>query len=86
MEILQNSGRQDLSSLISEQRKHARGIPERIRKAEFHLKDIPILIKGAVIPVLFGRLFYGSWVAVIILSPLIIPWFLRQKKMTDIRA
>lgn len=38
-----------------------------------------------MIPVLFGRLFYGSWVAVIILSPLIIPWFLRQKKMTDIR-
>lgn len=29
---------------------------------------------------MFGRLFYDSWIAVLILMPVVVPWFLYQKK------
>ena len=37
------------------------------------------------IAVLFGRLFYDSWIAVIFLLPLVIPWFIYKKKMEKMR-
>ena len=43
--------------------------------------DIPVLLQGAGIAVLFGRLFYDSWIAAVFLLPLVIPWFIFQKKM-----
>ncbi|MBO4458563.1 MAG: type II secretion system F family protein [Butyrivibrio sp.] len=45
------------------------------------VRDLPILVQGAGIAVLFGRLFYDSWIAVTLLLPLVIPWFIFQKKM-----
>ena len=45
------------------------------------LSDLPVLLQGAGIAVLFGRLFYDSWIAVMLLMPLVVPWFIFQKKM-----
>ena len=42
--------------------------------------DIPYFIQGIVIVALFGKLFYDSWIAMIILLPIIIPWVCIQKK------
>ncbi len=44
------------------------------------LSDWPIFAQGALIALLFGRLFYDSWIAVAVLSPVCIPWFVYQKK------
>jgi tight adherence protein B len=40
-----------------------------------------VLLQGTGIAVLFGRLFYDSWIAAVFLLPLVIPWFIFQKKM-----
>lgn len=53
---------------------------------EFHARDIPLLMRGVLLPVLFGRLFYGSWMAVIILSPMVLPWFIHWKRQGNIKA
>ena len=49
------------------------------------LKDVPILLQGFLIALLFGRLFYDSWIAVCALSVLVIPWYIYQKKITGER-
>lgn len=49
------------------------------------LQDIPYLIQGAAIAFAFGMLFYDSYIAVIALLPIIIPWFIYQKRLEKIR-
>lgn len=49
------------------------------------LKEIPILLQGLLIALLFGRLFYDSWIAVALLSPLAIFWYIYRKKAADER-
>ena len=49
------------------------------------ISELPVLIQGVGIAVLFGRLFYDSWIAVIFLLPLVIPWFIYKKKMEKMR-
>ncbi|MCR5156058.1 MAG: type II secretion system protein F [Butyrivibrio sp.] len=49
------------------------------------LSDWPIFLQGAVIALLFGRLFYDSWLAVMILLPLILPWFVHEKTLQNQR-
>ncbi len=44
------------------------------------IEDIPILLQGVLIALAFGRLFYDSWIAVAVLSPITIPWYLYQKQ------
>ncbi len=44
------------------------------------LSDIPIFGQGVLISVMFGRLFYDSWIAVLMLLPISLPWFLFQKR------
>ncbi len=44
------------------------------------IDDIPIFLQGALIALLFGRLFFDSWIAVLIFLPVILPWFVYQKK------
>ncbi len=44
------------------------------------VKDIPIFAQGVLIALLFGRLFYDSWIAVGILLPICLPWFVYQKR------
>lgn len=46
----------------------------------FSYEDIPYFVEGAVIAILFGRLFYDSWIAVIFFTPVCFFWFVRQKK------
>ena len=45
------------------------------------LSDLPFLLQGIGIAVLFGMLFYDSVIAILILLPIVIPWFIYQKKM-----
>ena len=45
-----------------------------------------LLLRGALLPVLFGRMFYGSWIAVALLSPMVIPWFIRQRALSRVKA
>lgn len=42
--------------------------------------DIPDVIRGIIIAILFGRLFYDSWTAVIFVSPVILIWVFLQRK------
>ena len=42
--------------------------------------DIPCIIQGIGIAVLFGRLFYDSWTAVIFVSPIMLIWVIMQRK------
>lgn len=42
--------------------------------------DIPDIIQGIAIAVMFGRLFYDSWAAVIFVSPVIVIWVFMQRK------
>ena len=49
------------------------------------INDLPVLVQGAVIAVLFGRLFYDSWIAVVFLLPLVIPWFFYRKKIEKMK-
>ena len=42
--------------------------------------DILFIVQGIIIVVLFGRLFYDSWIATFLFSPMIIPWVIMQKK------
>lgn len=44
------------------------------------IDDIPIVFQGVLIALAFGRLFYDSWIAVAALLPVIIPWYVYQKK------
>jgi tight adherence protein B len=44
------------------------------------MTDLPLVLQGVGIAVLFGRLFYDSWPAVIIMSPTALIWFVIQKK------
>ena len=44
------------------------------------VSDIPIAIQGILIALAFGRLFYDSWIAVAALLPVVIPWYVYQKK------
>ena len=44
------------------------------------IDDISILAQGGFIALAFGRLFYDSWIAVVIFLPVIIPWYMYQKK------
>lgn len=41
--------------------------------------DIPLFVQGVVIAVLFGRLFYDSWIATLLLLPIVFPWVLVRK-------
>ncbi len=50
------------------------------------LRDIPVLGQGVLIALLFGRLFYDSWIAVGILLTVSIPWYLYQKKQQTDRG
>ncbi len=43
-------------------------------------KDLPVFGQGIIIAVLFGKLFYDSWLAVVILLPMSFFWFIYQKK------
>lgn len=45
------------------------------------LRDIPMILQGVLIALLFGRLFYDSWIAVAILLPVAVPWYIYQKKL-----
>ena len=45
------------------------------------VNDIPLLLQGAGIAVLFGRIFYDSWIAVVALLPIMIPWMIHQRKL-----
>lgn len=45
--------------------------------------DIPSLIKGVLIIILLGRLFYDSWIACLALSPLLIPFLKRERALAD---
>lgn len=47
--------------------------------------DWPIFLQGAVIALLFGRLFYDSWLAVMILLPISLPWFVHEKMIQNRR-
>ena len=49
------------------------------------LRDLPVLLQGIGIAALFGKLFYDSVIAIIILLPLVIPWFIYRKKTEKIR-
>ncbi len=40
-----------------------------------------MILQGLGIAVLFGRVFYDSYFAVIVLMPIIVPWFIYQKKV-----
>ena len=42
--------------------------------------DIPIFMQGILIAFMFGELFYDSLLAVVILSPVCLFWFVYQKK------
>ena len=44
------------------------------------IDDIPLALQGVLIALAFGRLFYDSWIAVAALLPIVIPWYLYQKK------
>ena len=44
------------------------------------IRDVPVFAQGVLIALLFGRLFYDSWIAVAILLPVALPWFIHQKK------
>ncbi len=45
------------------------------------LRDWPIFLQGAGISALFGKLFYDSYVAVIVLLPIVLFWFVHRKKI-----
>ncbi len=45
----------------------------------FEAGDIPIILEGAGIALLFGRLFYDSWIAVLLLLPVAAAWFVHSK-------
>ena len=45
-----------------------------------HREDIIYLLQGMLIAIMFGRLFFDSWIAVGIISPIAIPWTLMQRK------
>ena len=47
--------------------------------------DIVFLLQGIAIAVMFGRLFFDSWLAVGMISPIAIPWTLLQRKNESIR-
>ncbi len=50
------------------------------------LSDMPIFLQGLGIAALFGKVFYDSFLAILILSPVAIPWFFYQKKNYKERA
>ena len=50
------------------------------------MSDLPILLQGIGITVIFGKIFYDSLVAVLILSPIAVIWFFYQKKNYRERA
>lgn len=45
------------------------------------LSDLPFVIQGIVIALLFGRLFFDSWIAFLLISPITVPWVIMQKKI-----
>lgn len=49
------------------------------------LSDWPIFLQGAGIALLFGRLFYDSWLAVIVLLPISLPWYVHEKTILNER-
>ncbi|MBQ9301767.1 type II secretion system F family protein [Butyrivibrio sp.] len=51
-----------------------------------NISDIPIALQGIGVVVLFGKVFYDSYVAMAILSPLSLFWFFYQKKILKRRA
>ncbi|SFQ21653.1 tight adherence protein B [Butyrivibrio proteoclasticus] len=50
------------------------------------ISDIPIALRGIGIVVLFGKVFYDSYLAMAILSPLAFFWFFYQKKVLKERT
>lgn len=46
----------------------------------FIRSDVPAIIQGIGIAILFGRLFYDSWIAVAFVSPLVLVWVCIQRK------
>ncbi len=53
---------------------------QQVRSSRPSLRDAPLFGQGALIALMFGRLFYDSWIAVAALLPIALPWFLFQKK------
>lgn len=47
--------------------------------------DIRFVFQGVLISALFGRLFYDSWIAVLLLLPLAFLWFVHQKMLENRR-
>ncbi len=47
--------------------------------------DVGYLLQGLLIAVMFGRLFYDSWLAALILSPIAIVWLIQQKRLAEQR-
>lgn len=45
------------------------------------LSDLPFVIQGIAIALLFGRLFFDSWIAFLLISPITVPWVIMQKKI-----
>ncbi len=43
------------------------------------IHDLPLFLQGVLIAVMFGRLFYDSWIAVAVLLPVAFPWFVHGK-------
>ncbi len=61
--------------------KALRNLWQQVLSCRPALSDWPIFLQGAVIALLFGRLFYDSWLAVMILLPMILPWFVHEKSL-----
>lgn len=51
------------------------GLNYRIQKG-----DVVYWLQGMLIAIMFGRLFFDSWIAVFVLSPIVFPWVIIQKK------
>ncbi len=52
----------------------------------FELTDIPYILQGAGIALLFGELFYDSLIAAAVMSPIAVLWFFLQKKREKERS
>ncbi len=53
---------------------------QRALRFRFSTADIPGIVQGIGIAILFGRLFYDSWAAVIFVSPVMLIWVVLQRK------
>lgn len=63
--------------------KMLKSLKQQVLNYQPRKEDILFWIQGALIAIMFGRLFYDSWLAVAIISPIMFPWVLIQKKNAD---